>query len=148
MHLDIKIALVGVFGVLFGAGLTAVANYYFNLEAGRQELLRETRREAYVEWLNVRELAGQSDYDLKGRQSINQIAIYGSQDVVNLIATWYRTDPRLKFCDDRDPNFNSGQHQAEVNAFQAMRRDLITDKAVSNSNMSVLIKRCEWPRVN
>ena len=49
-------ALIGALGGLVGGGVTTVANHFFALEASRQELLQEARRNAYVEWLNVRTL--------------------------------------------------------------------------------------------
>lgn len=161
-------ALIGALGGLVGGGVTTVADHFFGLEASRQELLQEARRNAYVEWLNVRTLFRHSgklrvvgkhveadkvfrEFELKGREVMGKIAAYGGQDVVKSVARWYRADGRLRPCTSSSLEEEQalGKEQAlaaEINVHQAMRGDLMPkEQPVSDADMSVLLLQCDMP---
>ncbi|MFQ5804242.1 MAG: hypothetical protein ACE5JQ_15235 [Candidatus Methylomirabilales bacterium] len=168
VKVQILAALIGAIGGLVGGGVTTVADYYFGLEAGRQERLQEARRNTYVQWLDVRQLhkqsgilraAGKNDeadevraeFALKGRQIMGKIAVYGGQNVVESVARWYRTDVRLGACIssslEEEEYLNEKQmFAAEIDVHQAMRGDLMPqEQLVSDADMSVLLFQCEMP---
>ncbi len=171
--MDVKVpilaALIGAIGGLVGGGVTTAADYYFGLEASRQERLQEARRNAYVQWLEVRTLSGQVDelkamekhveakklermklerkFDSKGREVMGKIATYGGQNVVESVARWYRADGKLRPC-----TYSSLQNKkvltTEIKAHQAMRGDLMPDEElVSDADMAALLLQCDMPPV-
>ncbi len=144
--------------------MNTAVDYYFGLEESRQERLQEARRNAYLQWLNVRTLSRQVDelradgehveadkdereYHRKGRTVMGAIATYGGQNVVESVARLYRTDENLRFC-----TYSCLQNKkaltAEINAHQAMRGDLLPDEnPVSDADMAVLLLQCDLPAV-
>lgn len=158
--MDIKVpilaALIGALGGLVGGSVTAVTRHFMGLEANRQDLLREERRNAYVDWLEVRTLSRQIDdliadnkieqsekkrdeFDLKGRSVMGKIATYGGAEVVRSVAHWYRTDSQITTCKDA----GSEDLKSEIAAHQAMRRDLMPNEAaVSDEDMTLLLLQC------
>jgi hypothetical protein len=162
MQIDIKTALIGAIGGLVGGVIIAVISYFFNLEASRQALLKEERRNAYVQWLEVRTLDRKleelknedmhdeavkvkEEYDIRGRVVMGKIATYGEKEVVESVAQWYRADSKLKSC-----TYSSEQDKkallAEINAHQKMRDDLMTRKdSVDDADMAVLLLQCDLP---
>jgi hypothetical protein len=162
MHIDIKTALIGAIGGLVGGALIALMGHFLGLEATRQELLQTARRDAYVDWLEIRTLSREVDelkdrgksgetynvernYDREGREAMGKIATYGGQKVVKAIAMWYRASGVLDPC----PYSSSQDKQAlmaEINAQQAMRGDMIPEEdPVSDADIAVLLLQCELP---
>ena len=155
-------ALIGALGGLFGGGVTSVVDYFFGLEASRQELLQEARRKTYSDWSYVRTLSRHSEdlgadeerdeaekarreFDLKGREVMGNIAVFGGQSVVKSVAMWYRTDVTLKPCSASSLEEKKAL-EAEINVHHAMRGDLLgEEQAVSDAEMSLLLLQCDMP---
>ena len=157
MNVKIQVVLIGTLGGLVGGGVTTVASHFFGLEASRQELLQTARRNAYVEWLEVRLLGVQADdlreenreeeadsvreeFDLKGRQVLGRIAVYGDQNVVRAVATWVRTfEEKIEPCTFQ-------QWAEDIAVYQKMRGSLIPEEqAVSDTDLSVILFQCSEP---
>ena len=152
----VLVAVIGALGGLVGGGVTSVADYFFGLQAKRQELLQEARRNAYVDWLSVRTLSREVDqleserrkaeadallkkYDREGRAAMGKIATYGGSGVVRSAAKWYRTDATTIPCDDSSPR----KLKAEIDLHQAMRSDLLPqEERVSDADMALLLLQC------
>lgn len=164
MHIDYKTALIGAIGGLAGGVLIAGISHFLGLEASRQELLKAARRDAYVQWLEVRTLFREvlqlkdkgknveaykveQNYHRKGREVMGKIATYGGKKIVESMAMWYRKDDKLRPC-----TYSSLQDKealmAEIHIHQDMRYDLMPDEdLVIDANMAVLLLQCDLPPI-
>ena len=156
MDLRLQAALIGALGGLIGGSVSAAASHFFGLEATRQELLQTARRNAYVDWLEVRQLGVRADelrkeksveadrvkneFDLKGRQVLGRIGVYGDENVVRAVATWVRSFEETKPCTTKG-------WKDDIAVYQSMRSNLITEgeQAVSDTDLSVVIFGCAEP---
>jgi len=157
MNINIQAALIGLLAGLIGGTVTAAASHFFGLEASRQELLQTASVSAYIDWLDIRQLAVQADrlreeniaeaaqldkeYDLKAKQVFGRIGVYGDQAVVRAVATWARSFKHTKSCVGPMQRW-----KPDINIYQSMRSSLIPDEqAVSDTDLSIVIFGCSEP---
>ena len=154
MDAKIQVALIGALGGLVGGGVTVAASHYFGLEATRQELLQSARRDAYVEWLQVRELGRKAsrlretnpeeadsllnEYQLKGSQVFGRIAVYGDRIVVETVATWMRN---FEY-----PPCTDLAWEEEIAIYRSMRGSLLSEEqSVDDDDLSMILHGCSQP---
>lgn len=155
MDVKIQAALIALIGGLVGGGVTAAVTHIFGLEASRQELLQTARRNAYVDWLQARQLGVRAErlrevdsaeaerldmlYALEGWQTLGRIGVYGDPEVVKAVAAWIRTN------EGSGPCTNPAWEQ-DISVYQSMRASLMQEeRAISDTDLSDVIFGCSEP---
>jgi hypothetical protein len=131
--------LFTLLGTILGTGVS----YLSGLDQKRLELLRGTQRDAYVAFLTAQASAdlgaNPDDYAAKTTDARKRIAIYGSSEVVEALAKYWRSHF------DR-PSCGGGKERVrdDVAIFMSMRRDLTPFwQQVSEADMMMLMYLCQ-----
>ncbi len=150
-------------GTLVTAGIGAIGGlvavllgHVMGLSAERQELLEQARRDAYVEWAEVRELhtlvdhlraVGKSApadsvmtlFNVGAQKVGNRIAIYGEKQVVEALSAYFS---QIYSATPACPE----SWQKDVAIYRGMRHSLLgTREAVNDSILAFLVLRCVAP---
>src|SRR5687767_4531692 len=79
---------------LLGIFLTASLSFFFGMDAGRLNKLRDIRSDRYIAFMNAQLKweypKGADDYTIQTAAVRKDIAIYGSKAVVQALATYWR----------------------------------------------------------
>jgi hypothetical protein len=134
--------IILLIGTILGAGLSYLSGNYLN----RLELLRATQRDAYIDFLKAQaglDLGKEPvEYAAKTTDARKRIAIYGSSDVVEALANYWRSHFDRPMCGGTKEKIHD-----DLSIFQNMRKDLVPFwQQVSDADMMMLQYLCRVPQ--
>jgi hypothetical protein len=145
MKLDLTQGRKSIVFTLIGAVLGAVGHYLLTLDQQRLELLRQARRDAYVQFLDAEVILTVGQDPDKYRQETasarKRIAIYGNKEVIEALASYWR-----KYFDRPDCDATPDKLRDDVRIYQSMRSDIMPWlESISDSDMYMLMFLCRIP---
>jgi hypothetical protein len=125
-------------GTILGAGLSYVSGHDLN----RLQFLRGTQRDAYVDFLRAQVLLdlgkNSAEYATNTVDARKRIAIYGSSDVVEALAKYYRNHANRPDCGREKEKLHD-----DATIYLNMRQDLVPFwQQVSEADMMMLLFFC------
>ena len=149
-----KAITAGIF-TLVGIVIGGILNYYFTISIDRERALQETRKQAYIEFLDAQEKwdamrfepsedARQKlseDYRAQTTKARKRIAVYGDKAVVEALGKYWRVHFERETCSG-----SSNKIKNDVSIYQKMREDIMPgDEQVSDQDMMMLLFLCQIP---
>jgi hypothetical protein len=128
-----------------GAVLGAGGQYLSSIDQQRLELLRASRRDAYVQFLNAQVLSNLAHdpekYQTETTEARKKIAIYGNKAVAIALAKYWR-----EYFPDLVCGGPPEKDSADVAIYQSMRKDIMPrGEDISDSDMMLLVNFCRLP---
>jgi hypothetical protein len=143
----IKTALTILCALPLGAILGFVGTYWMATEGKRVEILQESRRDAYIDFLKV-QVKKQLDLQNNPVQFVEdtavarrKISIYGDKSVVEALAGYWREIFKAPPCCGDLP-----QLKHDVAIYQSMRTDIMPRREdINDADMMLLQHFCKMP---
>jgi hypothetical protein len=130
---------------LIGALIGALGQYLVSAESKRLELMRESRRDVYISFLDVQvDLDLQSDpvkYAINTPGTRRRLAIYGNKAVVEAVTRHWREIYKAPTCCGTLPQLTN-----DIAVYQNMRKDIMLWlENIDDTDMMLLQHLCKMP---